>query len=361
MKNNHNNFVCHLLTLALAIGLMLAFSTTVQAENNFTITIPSTLEVQKPGWNEISGGITATGTLDAGNALVVTASSDNGFKFVNQSDNTQMISYDFCASSTDLTSLTSWSFEKLSSDATTKTVGINVEDYSSKPYGTYTEKVTFTAEIQTPVDLSKLTDERYVAQDGDVLTGTLPADCRLWVAVGATITLKGVSIDVANDWPGITPLTDVTIILEGDNTVTSIMDYKPGIRIDQGYTLTIRGEGSLTVTGGSQAAAIGMNRYNGCGNIVIEGGTITAKGGSNFPGIGGKSCGDITIGQNVTKVTVTAGDNSTSCIGIAKYDDSTTSCGKITIGGTVYYDGSEFQNGGDAILKAESFTYPPEK
>ena len=36
-----------------------------------------------------------------------------------------------------------------------------------------------------------------------------------------------------------------------------------------------------------------------------------------------------------------------------------STCGTITIGGTVYYDGTNFQNGGESYLAANPFTYEP--
>ena len=142
-----------MLTLALVIGLFPGMSLTVYADGEditYTITIPDTLTVQNIGWNELEGGITASGDLESGAKLVITASSDNNFNFVKSGDNTQTVSYDFCASSTDLTPITTWEFTSLSSDvATTKTAGINIADYSNMPAGTYKETVTFTAKVET--------------------------------------------------------------------------------------------------------------------------------------------------------------------------------------------------------------------
>jgi hypothetical protein len=60
------------------------------------------------------------------------------------------------------------------------------------------------------------------------------------------------------------------------------------------------------------------------------GGDITIKGGTNAPGIGAGSGSDGTY---------------YSC------------CGTVTIGGTVYWDGTSFQNGGENYLKAPSVEY----
>ena len=174
MKNKRGKLRGFMLTLVLVIGLMSGTQQAYAAESStYTITIPSTLDVVDSSWNELPGGITASGTLASGKMLLITASSDNGFKFVHSDNNTQTVSYDFCASSTDLTPITEWTFVSLSTDSTTQTAGINVEDLTDKLSGTYTETVTFTAEITDKIiNLSKLTAD-YEAQDGDILTGTL--------------------------------------------------------------------------------------------------------------------------------------------------------------------------------------------
>ena len=117
--------------------------------------------------------------------------------------------------------------------------------------------------------------------------------------------------------------------------------------------------GTVTATGGMIAAGIGTgaavigyeNRFasNICGDISITGGTVTANGDVGGAGIGTGSittimgtgsakCGNITIGNGVTKVTATKVSDSACSIGKA---GNTTyyECGTITIGGTVYPDG----------------------
>ena len=56
--------------------------------------------------------------------------------------------------------------------------------------------------------------------------------------------------------------------------------------MDQGKTLTIKGTGSLDAENEGWAAAIGGGETLPCGNIVIESGTIVAKGGEGASGIG---------------------------------------------------------------------------
>ena len=138
---------------ALTLGLLPAFSSPALAadgDTSYTLTIPSTLTVANSGWNA-TDGISATGTLATGKKLTVTASSDGEFALVNQNDNTQKVSYKLATASTDTAATTSWEFDTLSSTATTKTMGIIVDDYSSKPAGTYQDTVTFTAKVESAV------------------------------------------------------------------------------------------------------------------------------------------------------------------------------------------------------------------
>ena len=221
---------------------------------------------------------------------------------------------------------------------------------------------------EAPVtDLSTIS-ANYTVSNGETITGTLAGSYEISIAKGATVTLKDVNISVSNnelqnDWPGITCLGDATIFLSGTNIVRVWRAGWPGILAGpEGTTLTISGTGSLDVSsnsggagigsgtarcgdiiicggtitakGGSSAPGIGSGALNSCGNITICGGTITAKGGGSGVGIGGGwsgSCGDITITDGVTSVTAIKGENSVNCIGAG--DDG--SCGTVTIGGVV--------------------------
>ncbi|MBQ8064526.1 MAG: hypothetical protein IJ200_02595 [Prevotella sp.] len=178
------------------------------------------------------------------------------------------------------------------------------------------------------------------AQDGDVLTGTLNVEYDKYmisIADGATVTLNGVTINGANSssyhWAGITCLGDATIILSGTNTVKGFYQDYPGIYVPSDKTLTISGIGSLDASSNGAGAGIGGGFNLACGNIRIEGGTITATGGAYSAGIGGgngAACGDITITNTVTKVTATKGENATNSIGAGGNDGRV---GTVTIGG----------------------------
>lgn len=230
----------------------------------------------------------------------------------------------------------------------------NTTEEPMPPLGTQTGNI---------VDLSKLTED-YVAQNGDVLTGTLSGFYKISVAPGATVTLSGAKIpgrvtdDRNTPWAGITCLGDATIVL-ADGTENYVRGYHfgyPGIQAGpagkskgENTTLTIRGTGSLTAKTGQEseynynwgyAAGIGSGINQIVGNIMIEGGTIIASGELSGAGIGSgysyegiTSCGDITItGGDITAT----GGGSAAGIGSGNNVQGSNSCGKITIdGGTI--------------------------
>ena len=293
-------------------------------------------------------------------------------------------------------------------------------------------------------DISHVVDNpslSYTARTGDVLTGRnecylegsdetkfYSPNVHITIADGATITLRNATIEKANvsgcSWAGLTCEGDATIILEGTNVVQGLGDNSSGIYVPEGKTLTIRGDGSLSVeglsdagiggegniviesgtitaqgkglsaaigssggtcgnititggtitaTGDAMAAGIGSGYRGSCGNITITGGTVTATGGENAAGIGtgayGK-CGDITIATTVTSVTATKGSNNypntcSDAYAIGKgsdnadpHDGVSTGCATVTIGGTVYYNGENYQNGGDTYLSTSPLIYP---
>ena len=240
-------------------------------------------------------------------------------------------------------------------------------------------------------------DDELVIADGCILTDfAVGQSYKVSIADGATVTLRDVENNgkiedhgtILEYRPGIKCLGDATIILEGNNTVTGGDQYA-GIYVPGDKTLTIRGTGSLNVTGGFSAAGIGGNATGdaNCGSIVISGGTVTATGGSGGAGIGlganGGECKDITISGgtvtakgsdnapgiggvegiyesititgDVTKVTATKGPSAQYSIGIED-DYFWEYCGPITIGGTVYFQYGNFTNDD---LMTSSFVYQP--
>ena len=195
-------------------------------------------------------------------------------------------------------------------------------------------------------------------EDGDHVYGTLGGNYKISIDNGATVTLDGVTIDGVNNssysWAGITCNGDATIILSGENTVKGFYEDFPGIQVGpKGTTLTIQGNGTLNASNNGYATGIGGGWSLGeCGNIVIAGGTITARGGNRSAGIGGgnaSKCGYITIsGGNVTAYGGLSG------AGIGAGYLSGAECGDITIsGGNVTAYGN---NGGAGIGVGQTYS-----
>lgn len=213
----------------------------------------------------------------------------------------------------------------------------------------YIVNVSSLKERTNTVDLSKLTEDTEIP-DRSIVTGKLGGNYKISIAPDATVTLKDVTIDGEDDenckWAGITCIGNTTLILEGTNIVKGFASMYPGIFIEKGSTLTIDGTGVLTASNSDEsfgeAPGIGggyNNSYGQGGNIVINGGTITATIGNG----GQANCGDITInGGNVTAISKRYG-----CAGIGGFNASMdVSCGNITItGGTVNAQGGEYAPG----------------
>ena len=205
--------------------------------------------------------------------------------------------------------------------------------------------------IEPIIDLSLITANTTV-QDGWTITGTLNNNVKISIADGATVTLNGATINGVHDWSyqwaGLNCIGDATIILSGDNTVKGFHGNYPGIHVPSGKTLTIQGTGSLDASSNDiGAAGIGGGWSLSCGNIIINGGTITAIGGDVGIGSGrnGSSCGAISINGG----TVTA-TGSNGGAGIGSGMGSTSSCGAISIsGGTVTATTTCSNNGGAGI------------
>ena len=195
-----------------------------------------------------------------------------------------------------------------------------------------------------------------VAEDGDELTGSIRIDkdhrIKWEIADGASITLNNVNIEgtqdyidwyydiqFVSDFAGITCLGNATITLVGNNFVKGGGPYNPGIQPGpEGTTLTIKGSGSLYADCCGCGPGIGSKAYyEKCGNISIEGGTITAIGGTDGQqgsvGIGAgweTSCGNITF-KNCT-VEARGGYHSAGIGKSSKYNSpSNTQCGVISI------------------------------
>ena len=190
---------------------------------------------------------------------------------------------------------------------------------------------------QTFIDLATVYED--ITIDGrTIVSGELDSQVKVSIANGAIVTLRDAAITNSMNsktysWAGLTCLGDATLILEGDNFIKGFYDEYPGIYVPVGSTLTITGDGSLDVGSQGYAAGIGVGYGMDCGNIVINGGAITATGGQTTSAIGGgknRSCGDITISNAVISVHAIMTDfDTTYCIGCDKDGYS----GTVTVGG----------------------------
>ena len=248
--------------------------------------------------------------------------------------------------------------------------------YAANPEVTFTAGKYYQSTIKmtrhNTIDLSTLLAS-ITAKDGDVLTGTLANNVWISIEDGATVRLNGVSINAdgafkSGNHAGIDCEGNATIILmDGTtNTVKGFYENYPGIYVPENKTLTIQGGGSLnassngagcgigggysggsyfeihcgninieggiiTATGGTQSAGIGGGKSGRCGNITISGGTIMATGGSYAVAIGGgesASCGDITITTDGILI-ASKGFGATNCIGAG----NSGSCGTVSVYG----------------------------
>ena len=203
--------------------------------------------------------------------------------------------------------------------------------------------------------------DSYTAQDGDLLTGTTSGT--ITIANNAKITLSDVTIT-----GGIVCAGTAEITLVGMNSVTGA-SQKAGIQVGGSFTtLTIKGNGSLTANGGDQSAGIGLSRAwkpaNDVigGDIIIEGGNITANGSVNDKWGAGIGTGVIYYGNGSAKTArignITIKGGSVKATGGSEADGIGTGytyygCTN-TIGTVTIYDGIDKV---DASSISESVTY----
>ena len=177
----------------------------------------------------------------------------------------------------------------------------------------------------------------HTVSDGDILTGKFPSDCKLCIPDGATVTLNGMTHNAGEYINGIECLGSAKIILAPDsvNDLTYGHDYAyEGIYCDSNSTLTIEGAGTLNASGGYSGSGIG-----GVGDIIINGGIITATGGAEGrAGIGGSGANITINGGDITAI----GGTSISAGGAGIGGDKQSGFGSITItGGTIKATGGK--------------------
>ena len=309
----------------------------------------------------------------------LTASQTYGFKLCKDGKNAVYVEHDTDASGTATFAFASlesgtghWTLEVKQSGAVVSSIDLGNRELTSKVYNI--SRYWYGGAMHRLVDLGNVNTSTHpdglTLQNGDAVTGLLNGNntskrLKISIANGATVILKGVDIrgrdDTRYKWAGLTCAGDATIILAvgSENTVKGFYCDYPGIFIAEGKTLTIQGSGSLTASpydGGtisSFGAGIGGATNIACGNIVIEGGTVTAKGGGFCAGIGSgvnASCGNISISGNA-HVTATGGSNGAGIGTGCATGSNISTCGNITISGsanvkaTGIYDGAGIGSG----------------
>ena len=184
------------------------------------------------------------------------------------------------------------------------------------------------------------------------------------------LTLKDVKIDVSDtgdqyDWDqkGKAALSvqgkgNVEIELDGDNELKS-GTQSAGLEKTSTGTLTLKDDskeaGSLTATGGNNAAGIGGGFQGNGENITITGGTVNATGGFSAAGIGGGREGK---GENITITggTVNATSNDGAGIGgglLGSGENITITGGTVNATGT---DGAGIGGGNGGVGKNITIT-----
>ena len=237
------------------------------------------------------------------------------------------------------------------------------------------EKVTLTEDLtlyaQWGIDLNNLADNKYAWENGKTYTITNDltlADSR--IAVSGTVKLflnPGKTLTASK---GITVSGDNSLTINGKGSLSAggsgtdmTPDCAAGIGNDDGAggNVIING-GTVTATGGNGAAGIGGGYYGNGGKVTINGGEVTANGENNGAGIGGGyngNGGEVTI--NGGTVTATGGEDAAG-IGGGK----NKSGGTVTInGGTVTatgvsggagIGGGYYRDGGTVIITGGNVT-----
>lgn len=124
------------------IGVMSPTQAKAAETNTYTMTVPADTAIQSAGWKSL-GNITITGTVDTGKKVTVTAETRNSFA-LKSGDNS--VSYTIKTASTDEEAKTSFEFDaaSINEGRASQTIGVDVDDFSGKAAGTYTDTITFT-------------------------------------------------------------------------------------------------------------------------------------------------------------------------------------------------------------------------
>ena len=192
------------------------------------------------------------------------------------------------------------------------------------------------------IDITGKTGDYRLTKSGETITGT--GEIRLIVPNGYNVYLLNCTIKGKSGATG-DGVSGAGIYCEGNAGIYTYAGSKcyvynsdansPAIYCSASEGVEIGGDGELTAeckaSGTGRAAAIGAGYEKSCGNIVIAGGTVIAKGGQYGAGIGGgynSSCGNLVIRPEVVKVQATRGASATCSFGKGY---GTSKCGEVYI------------------------------
>ena len=233
------------LVCVLTLGLLPALASVARADGastTYTLTIPATLDVAKAGWNA-TDGITAnnaTNDFDTGKKLTVTAASANSWA-LKSGDNS--IGYNLVTADGTYSSEAtpaSWEFSadelNVASGGTNKTMGIVVEDYSSKPAGTYQDTVTFTAKVESAslpgIALSAVTSDyigSVVTTDGYVYATVADATSASKTVVAVIVYVGATGDATYNNGLALALADESSNRMTPENSITAAAAHTPSV------------------------------------------------------------------------------------------------------------------------------------
>ncbi|OZG63894.1 ubiquitin family, partial [Bifidobacterium eulemuris] len=158
----------------------------------------------------------------------------------------------------------------------------------------------------------------------------------------ANVTFDGVAIDRRDDYSGGDSAAAVRaqsgsldLTLKGDSVLKSGTNCA-GLQTE-GRSLSISGDGFLSVTGGSGAAGVGGGNHTSAAvSVVISGGTVVATGGGYAAGVGGGWQASAAVSVVISGGTVVAkGDSYAAGIGGGDHTSDSGSVDVVVSGGTV--------------------------
>lgn len=129
----------------------------------YVLTVPEEVAISKSGWNLLGNiEVKYSGTnagFDPSKKLVITATSTNNFKLM-ANGVSDTVTYFLATGENDTGATTTFEFTaaEITTTGTSKTIGVNVGDYSNKAAGDYEDEITYNVEVQSAPTIVTLTN-----------------------------------------------------------------------------------------------------------------------------------------------------------------------------------------------------------